>query len=100
LSLPFTVPLAGSKDELVPRGLLGTDAWMPRLFGFTEYYDLMALLRGAGFRSPQAAAPDQPVYHVFSYDWRRDLSESARRLHELLESLAAERGDPDAKFDL
>jgi pimeloyl-ACP methyl ester carboxylesterase len=100
LSLPFTIPLARSRDELLPRGLLGTDAWMPRLFGFTEYYDLMALLKGAGFKPAESPGATAPLYHIFSYDWRRDLSESACRLHETLEALAEARGDPDARFDV
>ena len=35
---------------LVPGGLLGVDAVLPRLFGFTEYSDLVELLEAAGFR--------------------------------------------------
>jgi pimeloyl-ACP methyl ester carboxylesterase len=101
LSLPLTLPLAESRDDLVPGPLLGTTAVMPRLFGFTEYYDLLDILAAAGFR---ASSPDHdgrgPAQHLFSYDWRRDLVETARRLHDHLEALADARGDPGARFNL
>jgi pimeloyl-ACP methyl ester carboxylesterase len=87
LALPFRLPLSASRDDLIPGGLLGTDTVLPRLFGFTEYADLLDLLRDAGF-----------PHHVFTYDWRRDLVESARRLHETIETLAGD--DPDARFNL
>ena len=101
LSLPLALPLSDSKDDLVPGTLLvGTDGRMPRMFGFTEYYDLLEILEAAGFRLPVAAAPGDPVYHMFTYDWRRDLVEAARRLDAMLERLAEERGDKDARFNL
>jgi pimeloyl-ACP methyl ester carboxylesterase len=40
------------------------------------------------------------VQHVFSYDWRRDLVESARRFDETLEALADARGEHDAQFNV
>jgi pimeloyl-ACP methyl ester carboxylesterase len=97
LSLPFNVPVCESRDDLVPRGLLGTDAVLPRLFGFTEYSDLLELLQSAGFRN-EPPRPSRATYHVFAYDWRRDLVESVGRLHEALETLAEQRGDPAARF--
>jgi pimeloyl-ACP methyl ester carboxylesterase len=69
--------------------LLGADAALPRLFGFTEYADLMELLQDSGLD-----------HHVFTYDWRRDIIESARRLGEALEALADARGDRDARFNV
>lgn len=101
LSLPLTLPLAESRDDLVPGPLLGTTAVMPRLFGFTEYYDLLDILAAAGFpASSRAADGHGPTHHVFSYDWRRDLIESVRRLHDALEALAEARGDPGARFNI
>lgn len=100
LGLPLTLPLCDGRDDLVPGALIGTEAMLPRLFGFSEYADLLDLLRTGGFR-PADGEPTAPFrYHVFSYDWRRDLVESARRLHEMLEGLADARKDPDARFNL
>src|SRR5262245_47638727 len=100
LSLPLVLPLGSARDALVPGGLLGVDAVLPRLFGFTEYADIIALLDGAGFgrlgRGPRAGAR----YQVFTYDWRRDLVESARKLDETLAALAHALGRPDARFNL
>jgi pimeloyl-ACP methyl ester carboxylesterase len=94
LGLPFTLPLADSRDDLLPGRLLGSDAMMPRLFGFTEYYDLLEMLDLVGFRPAREGTSPQAAHHVFSYDWRRDLVESARRLHATLEELAgAAEGD-------
>jgi pimeloyl-ACP methyl ester carboxylesterase len=99
LGLPFTLPLGDSRDELVPGALLGSDAMMPRLFGFTEYYDLLEMLDLVGFRPARAGAAIQAAHHVFSYDWRRDLVESARRLHATLEELAG-AADGDGRVNL
>jgi pimeloyl-ACP methyl ester carboxylesterase len=96
LSLPFRLPLSLSRDDLVPGGLLGTDTVLPRVFGFTEYADLVELLEEAGYRRGDQGL----AFHIFSYDWRRDLVESARALHETLEVLAERRGDGGARFNL
>ncbi|MBI3932703.1 MAG: hypothetical protein HY317_04750 [Acidobacteria bacterium] len=99
LSLPFRIPLSDSRDDLVPGGLLGVDAVLPRLFGFTEYADILDLFEEAGFRRTQEGGPGG-TFHVFTYDWRRDLVESAQRLHETLETLADARGDRDVRFNV
>jgi pimeloyl-ACP methyl ester carboxylesterase len=99
LSLPYRLPLQASQDDLVPGPLLGAETVVPRLFGFTEYADLLALFREAGFR-PLSERRQGAAYHVFSYDWRRDLVESARRLHETLEALADATGNPHARFNV
>lgn len=102
LALPTTLPLAECRDDLVPAGMVGLDGVLPRLFGFTEYADLVSLLTSSGFASAPAEGPlpDAPTHAVFSYDWRRDLVESARRLHESLERLAERTGDRDARFNV
>ena len=46
-------------------------------------------------RPPRRRSGAGLVHHVFAYDWRRDLVESARRLDETLEALADARGDRD-----
>lgn len=89
LALPAALPLGSGRDDLRPGRLLGTDDVLPRIFGFTEYPDLMDLLRNGGLR-----------HHVFAYDWRRDLAESAARLGERLDSLADRMGAPDARFNV
>ena len=99
LQLPLSLPLSASRDHLVPGALLGTNTVLPRVFGFTEYADVLDLLEDAGF-SAKGYRPGRPDYHVFSYDWRRDIVESARTLHEHLENLAEARGDPDARFNV
>lgn len=100
LSLPLTLPLSESRDDLVPGPLLGTTHVMPRLFGFTEYYDLLDILAAAGFHASAPTDGHGPTHHIFSYDWRRDMVETARRLHETLEAWAEARGDPAARFNV
>ncbi len=96
LGLPAVLPLSESRDELVPAGLLGVDAALPRMFGFTEYADFLELLGDAGFGTNGHGA----TKHVFTYDWRRDLVESARRLGEALERLTEASGNPAARFNV
>ena len=100
LSLPFVLPLSESRDDLRPGSLLGTDHRLPRMFGFTEYYDLLELLEAAGFEPAQKTGGKGLVHHVFAFDWRRDLVESARRLDETLEALADARGDRATRFNI
>jgi hypothetical protein len=64
LGLPLAVPLAESRDELIPGALLGAETMMPRLFGFTEYYDLLEMLELVGFRASGRGERRRPVHHV------------------------------------
>ena len=101
LRLPPTLPLKSSRDALRPFGLIGVDAIIPRLFGFTEYADLLGLLTEAGFhRNERSSGTRGAIFHVFTYDWRRDLVESARRLGDYLDALATARGEKDARFNI
>ncbi len=100
LSLPLVLPLSESKDDLKPGSLLGTEELVPRLFGFTEYYDLLELLAAVGFHPAKRGGAGGMSQHVFAYDWRRDLVEAARKLDETLEALADARGEPDTKFNI
>jgi hypothetical protein len=98
LGLPRKLPFTESRDDLRPGPLLGTDAVLPRAFGFTEYADLVELLDGAGFEPDMGSAGLR--YAIFSYDWRRDLVESARELGRKLDTMAAARREPEARFHL
>jgi pimeloyl-ACP methyl ester carboxylesterase len=101
LKLPATLPLSESTDQLRPGGLVGVDAVLPRLFGITEYADLVQLLEAAGFhRESRRDGGRGAVYHVFTYDWRRDLVEGARRLGATLDAMAAARRDAHARFNV
>lgn len=100
LSLPFKLPLSECRDDLVPGGLLGTRGVMPRLFGFTEYYDLLDLLETAGFRPAKTTGGKGLVHHVFAYDWRRDMVDSVRELDRTLEAMAEARDDPHMRFNI
>jgi pimeloyl-ACP methyl ester carboxylesterase len=100
LSLPLVLPLSDCCDDLAPGSLLGTDEIVPRLFGFTEYYDLLELLTAVGFRPATENGAEGMVHHVFAYDWRRDLVQSARKFEETLDLLADARGDRDTSFNV
>ena len=97
LSLPRRLPLAKSRDDLHPGFLVGTDAVLPRAFGLTEYADALDLLDTAGY---EPGVGQGLRYAVYTYDWRRDLAETARGLALRLEGLAREKGDPGARFHL
>jgi pimeloyl-ACP methyl ester carboxylesterase len=97
LSLPRKLPLSRSRDDLHPGFLVGTDNILPRAFGFTEYAELLDLLDSTGY-APGTGKGLR--YAVYTYDWRRDLVESARGLSLRLEGLASEMEDPDARFHL
>ena len=97
LRLPGTLPFLKDRDDLQPGLLVGTDAFLPRAFGFTEYADFIDLMDAAKF---EPGLGKGHRYAVFTYDWRRDIVESARGLALRLEGLAAETGDPDARFHL
>jgi hypothetical protein len=95
LSLPCRLPFERSRDDLHPGFLVGTDAVLPRAFGFTEYADFLDLLDSAGY---EPGCGRGLRYAVYAYDWRRDLVEGARGLALRLEGLAREIGDPGARF--
>ncbi len=97
LRRPGTLPFRRSRDDLPPGLLIGTDTVLPRAFGFTEYADVLELLDSAGY---EPGVGTGARYAVFSYDWRRDLVESAQHLALRLEGLARAAGDPGARFHL
>jgi hypothetical protein len=97
LSLPRRLPFSRSRDDLHPGFLVGTDTVLPRAFGFTEYADALDLLDAAGY---EPGVGPGLRYAVHTYDWRRDLVESARGLALRLEGLAREEGGAGARFHL
>ncbi len=97
LSLPRELPFKASRDELYPGFLIGTDSALPRAFGFTEYADLLERLDTAGY---EPGIGPGLRYAVYTYDWRRDLVETAGGLARRLEGLAQAMGQPDARFHL
>ena len=97
LRLPGTLPFLHGRDDLHPGLLIGTDAFLPRAFGFTEYADFVDLMDAARF---EPGLGEGHRYAVFAYDWRRDLVESARALALRLEGLAAEMGERSARFHI
>jgi hypothetical protein len=97
LQLPGTLPFLRSRDDLHPGLMIGTDTLLPRAFGFTEYSDVLELLDSAGY---EPGIGPGARYAVFSYDWRRDLVESAQHLALRLEGLAQAMGEREARFHL
>jgi pimeloyl-ACP methyl ester carboxylesterase len=95
LSLPRRLPFSRSRDDLHPGFLVGTDNILPRAFGFAEYADLLDLLDRTGY---EPGIGKGLRYAVYTYDWRRDLVETARGLGLRLEGLAREVGNPGARF--
>jgi pimeloyl-ACP methyl ester carboxylesterase len=76
------------------------------LAGVVDFYgELLRILETAGkFKrgvpGTPVAADDRRRYYVYLYDWRRDNVEAARGLHELIETIRADYGDPALRVDL
>ena len=72
-----------------------------------DFYSALldALERVGRFRRGQPGEPvrgadDRRRYYVFLYDWRKDNTETARKLHALIEQIRADYGDPSLRVDL
>ncbi len=100
LGLPLDQPPHETGDQLVPGELVGLDAVLPRVFGFTEYADLLGLLQSGGFRPLSREPAASRGFVVATYDWRRDLVASVRRLSDVIEAVAASRRDGHARFNI
>ena len=76
------------------------------LAGVVDYYgQLLRILETVGrFKRGVPGTPvtadDRRRYYVYLYDWRRDNVEAARGLHELIERIRADHGDPALRVDL
>jgi pimeloyl-ACP methyl ester carboxylesterase len=95
LALPIdAVNLVGNRDSLSPSGLLGKFTWIPGVVEKKVYQHLTQVSITAGGYTPNKDA------FSLSYDWRRDLVESAQKLGALIEEIKAKTGNPDIKVDL
>lgn len=96
----LSMPLVGeeSRAELVAGGL--TD----RVAGRDFYRSILNTLEtAAGYRRANTADPQPPgsrTYYVFTYDWRHDLQQTAAELHQFIESIRRQAGDPALKVDV
>jgi pimeloyl-ACP methyl ester carboxylesterase len=76
------------------------------LAGVVDYYgELLRILETAGrFKRGVPGTPvpadDRRRYYVYLYDWRRDNVEAARGLHDLIEQVRSDYGDPALRVDL
>ncbi len=121
LALPMEegVPLGDLRDEVAPKGVL--DRIKVRVFGVPveqkAYLNILGTLGVGGYRDEELGAAgaidygnDHYTCFQYSYDWRRDNVENAKRLHAfILEKRAyvqnemEKRGgakNADVKFDI
>jgi hypothetical protein len=91
LAIPMEMhkPLKDLKDDTVPNGALNTVKVKILGMTFTEnaYLNLVEALHEGGFQLEGRPLDDGKNFYnlfQFSYDWRRDLQESATRLHEYI----------------
>ncbi len=112
LPLREGAPLADLMDGVRPDGILQTleidVAGLP--IELRAYADLTSILAAGGYRDPALGGEGPFTAFQFDYDWRRDLVESARRLHVFLlekrtrvrESIRERTGvvDADIRFDV
>lgn len=73
----------------------------------TDYYEaLLTALEDVGrFRraepgQPVRGANDRRRYYVLLYDWRKENIHAVRQLHELIEQIRRDYGDPDLPVDV
>lgn len=91
LSLPMEKfkPLKDIKDETVPNGALNVVEvnFLGMTFKENAYQNLVDVLHEGGYQ-PEGSPldPGKSYYNLFqfSYDWRRDLQETAAKLHEYI----------------
>lgn len=91
-------PLAGH-DRLEPFEVLREVrlAWIRKPI----YQPVVDALVGAGYRLDDLRSPrSDGTLYLFSYDWRQDNVESARRLAAMLEGVRRARGDDRLRVDL
>ena len=92
IGLPLHLPLAESRDDLEAGPAPRHGPHAPRMFGFTEYADVVDLLEDAGFLRDRRQHPDPRLPHLLLMTGGADLVESARRLEEHLDHMAERLG--------
>ena len=75
-----------------------------RAAGRDFYGKILRILEEAGEYKPgepgMRAQHGEKRFYVFSYDWRQDNVESARRLHEFIERIREDYANPDLEVDI
>ncbi|MBI2379471.1 MAG: alpha/beta fold hydrolase [Gammaproteobacteria bacterium] len=97
--------LAIDPATLKPRPSPLTVAGITDTVAGRDYYgEILRTLESAAHYRPahpgEAASGNERRYYVFTYDWRQDNVESARRLDALIEQIRHDYGDPALKVDL
>lgn len=106
IALPISSPvLARNTDDIVATEVV-EDAKVNALIPEISIYGPMleALERYGGYQRGSFDAPppggDCDTLYLFAYDWRRDITESARALGYMIEQLKLRLGRPDLRFDI
>ncbi len=105
------VPLSKIRDEVVPTTVLDTlsiDVGLLRGLELGAYIDILRTLAAGEYRDETLGASGAIDYgglhytcFQFPYDWRRDISEQAAALHEVvLTALASQPGGGQRKADI
>jgi pimeloyl-ACP methyl ester carboxylesterase len=104
LRLPIYADLSKNRDSLIPGDILRTVKVGP--FSVTDVYGgfVRAMQLRGGYREEKWSSPSenghQDALYVFSYDWRLDAVDNARRLFDAVEALKLKLKRPDLKFDI
>ncbi|MEN1729715.1 MAG: hypothetical protein AAGJ52_14870, partial [Pseudomonadota bacterium] len=90
--------LRADPGDVVPTEITGAFA------GRDFYQPIIDTLEDVGgFERAQAGRPTDPsgrYYYIFTYDWRLDNVESARKLSDLVEQIRIDHGRPDLEVDI
>jgi pimeloyl-ACP methyl ester carboxylesterase len=90
--------LSPKDSPLVASGLLDRVVGKDFYAGITETLETAGRYQRAEPGVPQPGSPRN--YYVFTYDWRQDNLQSARKLSELIEQIRLDFADPELKVDL
>ena len=90
--------MAPAESSLQPSGIAKT-------IGGVDFYGriLDVLEEAAGYRASVPGVPNGSLerrYYTFSYDWRLDVVDSARRLDAFIEQIRTDYGNPDLEVDI